>query len=53
MLFLFSSLCETSKERTLLGKVILGNEGETNVPLSTYIFIHKQITWRALLMLHN
>lgn len=28
MLFLFSFLCETSEDRSFLGKVILGNEGE-------------------------
>ena len=46
MLFLFSSLCETSEDGSLLGKVISGNEGEIAVPLSlsTYIHVQKEST---------
>lgn len=46
MLFLFSSLCETSEDRSLLGNVISGNEREiaAHLSLSTYIHVQKEST---------
>jgi len=42
MLLLFHSLRETSKDRSLLGKVMSGNEGEISVHLSLSTHIHIQ-----------
>lgn len=43
MLFLFSSVCETSKEVILFGKVISSNEGETAVHLSLSLHMYSYI----------